>query len=256
MKILTTSNPKIIKGEKKGYLSVILHLAPSDISGYQVCPYAKLVGCEQVCLNIAGRGGIPLTKGATFKADNGVVLPFNHIQKARIAKTKFFFECREGFMHLLTKEIEALQMKAERQNLIPCVRLNGTSDTDWLRIEYRSKTIFETFPDLQFYDYFKGVITRAIPGSTPNNYDLTWSYSGEPKYINKFLKDKKIPENVRIAAVFTDKLPDKFLGREVVSGDEHDLAFLHPLNVALGLKIKGHKARKTNTAFFVNGVTS
>ena len=37
MKLLTASNTKTIKGESKGYLTGILHLAPADSSGHEVC---------------------------------------------------------------------------------------------------------------------------------------------------------------------------------------------------------------------------
>ena len=57
MKLFTTGNPKLMKGEKKGYLSFVLHLAPADLSGHNTCPKAT-AGCKQACLNTAGRGGI------------------------------------------------------------------------------------------------------------------------------------------------------------------------------------------------------
>jgi len=56
-KLLSTANPKIQKGTKYGYLSFILHLAPADLSGREVCP-KRTAGCTQACLNTAGRGGM------------------------------------------------------------------------------------------------------------------------------------------------------------------------------------------------------
>jgi len=49
MKLLS-KNPKVEKGEKAGYLTYILHLAPADLSGYQVCPMAELAGCKNLAL--------------------------------------------------------------------------------------------------------------------------------------------------------------------------------------------------------------
>ena len=43
----------------------------------------------------------------------------------------------------------------KRQNLIPLVRLNGTSDIKWENVKYNNQTIFELFHDIQFYDYTK-----------------------------------------------------------------------------------------------------
>jgi len=83
------TNAKTVKGEKLGFYTGILYLAPSDISGFQVCPMAKLAQCEAACLYTAGRGA------------------FNSIQKARIEKTKKFFNDRPNFMLHLVKDIEA-----------------------------------------------------------------------------------------------------------------------------------------------------
>ena len=35
------TNAKTHKGQKWGYMTGILYLAPSDLSGYQVCPMAE-----------------------------------------------------------------------------------------------------------------------------------------------------------------------------------------------------------------------
>ena len=88
-KLLSTANPKIQKGTKLGYLSFILHLAPSTLSGKNTCPKATK-GCIAACLNTAGRGGM-------FKKGENT----NMIQKARIRKTKMYFEQREEFLATL-----------------------------------------------------------------------------------------------------------------------------------------------------------
>ena len=72
MKLLSTANPKIQKGTKLGYLSFILHLAPANLSGREVCP-KRTEGCTTACLNTAGRGGM-FRKGENT----------NVIQQARI----------------------------------------------------------------------------------------------------------------------------------------------------------------------------
>ena len=92
-KLLSTANPKIQKGTKLGYLSFILHLAPADLSGREVCP-KRTAGCTSSCLNTAGRGGM-------FKKGENT----NMIQKARIRKTVQFFFDREQFMLDLAYDI-------------------------------------------------------------------------------------------------------------------------------------------------------
>ena len=69
-----STNAKTVKGEKLGYLTGVMYLAPSDLSGYEVCPMAKKANCIDACLNKAGRGGM-----------------FTSVQTARINKTKRFF---------------------------------------------------------------------------------------------------------------------------------------------------------------------
>jgi hypothetical protein len=112
MKLLSTGNPKILKGTKKGYNTFILHLAPADVSGYNTCPKAT-VGCKTACLNTAGRGGM-FKKGETT----------NVIQEARIRKTQFFFEERAGFFEWLEKDIELGIKQSAKKYLIPLFLLN------------------------------------------------------------------------------------------------------------------------------------
>jgi len=42
-----------------------------------------------------------------------------------------------------------------------------------------------------------------------------------------------------VAIVFRKELPETYKGYKVVNGDEHDLRFLDPQNVIVGLKAKG-----------------
>jgi hypothetical protein len=159
-KLLSTANPKIQKGTKMGYLSFILHLSPADVSGYNTCPKAT-AGCKAACLNTAGRGGM-------FKKGEST----NAIQKARIRKTKYFFEARDYFMQDLYADIVKAIKFAERQGLKPVFRLNGTSDLSWEKYTINDKNLFELFPDVQFYDYTK-VLGRKV--AKYPNYHLTFS---------------------------------------------------------------------------------
>ena len=232
MNLLTTGNPKIMKGEKKGYLTFILHLAPHDLSGYQVCAKAT-IGCIAGCLNLAGRGGM-------FKKGENT----NVIQQARIRKTKWFFENRIEFMNELSKDIQRGINYAEKKGLIPVFRLNGTSDIAWEKIrigQYRN--IMEMFPNVQFYDYTK-VLNRKLP----SNYHLTFSAAdGNDDDVLK-----AIQQGYNIAVVFgikkTVAMPNNYLNLPVINGDESDLRFLDSKNVIVGLYAKG-KAKKDTSGF-------
>jgi hypothetical protein len=231
MALLTVGNPKLMKGQKKGYLSSVLHLAPADLSGKNTCPKAT-AGCKAACLNTAGRGGI-FKKGETT----------NVIQQARIRKTKAFFEDRRAFLNELTVEIIKTIKSAEKKNLIPVFRLNGTSDISWEKYEVANgKNIFQMFPDVQFYDYTK-IVGRKV--SHIPNYHLTFSKADG----NDMDVRLAASNGMNIAAVFKE-LPEKYIGRPVINGDDTDLRFLDPKGVIVGLKAKG-KAKKDTTGFVV-----
>jgi hypothetical protein len=224
-KLLSTANPKIQKGTKMGYLSFILHLAPSDLSGKNTCPKAT-PGCIAACLNTAGRGGM-------FKKGENT----NMIQKARIRKTQYFFEARDYFMNDLYADITKAIKFAERKGLIPVFRLNGTSDLSWEKYTIQDKTIFELFPTVQFYDYTKvlGRKVKHIP-----NYHLTFSKAdGNDSDVAEALM-----QGMSVVAVY-DKIP-----ADVPSADETDLRFLDPKGIMLGLKAKG-RAKKDYSGFVI-----
>lgn len=228
MKLLSTANPKIQKGTKLGYLSFILHLAPADVSGREVCP-KRTAGCTAACLNTAGRGGM-FRKGETT----------NVIQEARKRKTRYFFEARDYFMNDLVADIKLGIKQAERLGLKPVFRLNGTSDLSWEKYTINEHNIFELFPNVQFYDYTK-VLGRKV--SQYKNYHLTFSAADG----NEADVQKAIEQDMNIAMVF-DQLPESYMGRPVINADEHDLRFLDPKGVIAGLKAKG-RAKKDTSGF-------
>lgn len=233
MKLLSTANPKTQKGTKKGFLTYILHLAPSAVSGHNVCPKAT-AGCIAACLNTAGRGGM-FKRGETT----------NVIQKARIRKTLMFINDRAGFLNLLINDIKKARRQSAKLNLVPVIRLNGTSDISWEKYKIDGKTIFELFPDIQFYDYTK-VLNRKV--LTIPNYQLTFSKAdGNDSDVKKAIK-----QGLNVAVVFATKvLPTDYLGMPVFNGDDSDLRFIDPTNHVIGLYAKG-RAKKDTTGFVVH----
>jgi hypothetical protein len=229
------TNAKTVKGQKQGYLTGILYIAPANLSGYNTCALAEKAGCINACLNTAGLGGV-----------------YSSIQEARIKKARLFFEDRNLFMHNIVLDISSLITKASKKGFIPLVRLNGTSDIKWENVSFtfagvEYKNIFEFFPDIQFYDYTK------IPNrdSLPDNYDLTYSYSGVLSY-QKYL-DIAIAKGMRIAAVFrTEKnIPKKYRGMLCIPGDNTDIRHIEPKGVIVALYAKG-KAKKDYSGFVID----
>lgn len=217
---------KTIKSNKAGFLTGILYLAPYDLSGVNLCPFAKVAECHVACLNTAGRGN------------------FSNVKSARLRKAKLFNENKPEFFAQLIDDINKLKRQAKKKNLQAVVRLNGTSDIEWEKIKVAGEyTIFDLFPDLQFYDYTKNPNRKNLPA----NYDLTFSYSGVDSFI-KFNR-QALANNMRVATVFKI-IPSEFMGRQVINGDDHDARFIEDKNLVIGLKAKG-KARYDKTGFVV-----
>jgi len=238
MKLLSTGNPKVLKGMSQGYNTYILHLAPADLSGYETCA-KRTAGCTAACLNTAGRGGM-------FKRGENT----NVIQQARIRKTKMFFENRVEFMATLVKDIELAIKQSKKMELVPVFRLNGTSDLAWEKYEVVRngqlfRNIFTAFPEVQFYDYTK-ILGRKV--KEYSNYQLTFSAAdGNDSDVLRAMN-----EGLNVAVVFGIKktlpMPVDYLNRPVFNGDESDLRFLDPRGVIVGLYAKG-KAKKDTTGF-------
>jgi hypothetical protein len=230
-------NPKLKKGRAAGYSSAVLHLAPAQLSGYNVCQFAS-PGCTAACLNTAGHGGI-IRKGEVTNA----------IQRARIARTALVFEDHAMFADMLVRAIETHVRRAGRKGLTPVVRLNGTSDLPWEKFKLADgRTVFETFPEIQFYDYTKNpgrAIANAM-GAHPSNYHITFSRSE----TNTDACHAVLAAGGNVAVVFGGKLPEAFNGYPVVNGDHDDLRFLDPHGVIVGLSAKG-KGKRDMSGFVV-----
>jgi len=227
------ANAKTIKGQKEGFMTGVMYLSPEKSSGYQVCPKAS-AGCIAACLNTAGRGA------------------FDSTQRARKARTLRFFDNRDQFLKDVYREIEALGKKAKRKGLVPVVRLNGTSDLPWEKFKLDKtlgKTIFEHFPDVQFYDYTK-IHQRAVKfgkGEMPDNYHITFSRAED----NDADAIKVLEANGNVAVVFRQGLPAKWKGFDVINGDSNDLRFRDEPGTVVGLVAKG-KGKKETSGFVVD----
>jgi hypothetical protein len=226
------SDAKTSKGVAKGYITGILYLSPSNLfTDVNLCPFAS-EACRSACLFTAGRG------------------QFYSTTRARVVKTLAFLSDPDRFVATIKKSIESLIKKSKKLQLIPVVRLNGTSDIDWSRFYinpnthhmFKGVSLFDYFPDTQFYDYTKRPRQAII--NTNRNYHITFSDSGD----NREFIDIQ-PEDINIATVFAGKrLPATYHGKQVVNGDESDLRFLDPKGVIVGLLAKG-KAKKSDTDF-------
>ena len=236
------TNAKTIKGDGDELLTAIMYLIPWKSFGANLCPSAELAACHGPCLNTSGRGQM------------------TSVQAGRARKTEWFARDRASFMAQLVIDVTRFvkychaRGSSSHTTIKPCIRLNGTSDTRWELIPVvdaqgnTHKNIMEAFPMVQFYDYTKIANRRNVP----NNYHLTWSYSGSnPKYSD--MMSTAVANGMNVAVVFRTKgtIPASFKGLPTVDGDKNDLRFLDPKGVAVALYAKG-KA-KYDTSGFVQG---
>lgn len=233
-KLLSVStDAKTVKGEAKGVLTGVLYLAPTTLSGYQVCPNAT-DGCIAACLYTAGQG------------------VYANVQKSRLNRTRWFFEDRASFMEVLVADIQRLVRKATKDGMIPAVRLNGTSDIAWEKmavtvdgVQYRS--VMEAFPGIAFYDYTK-ILGRKLALSLPN-YHLTFSLAEN----NDAFAQKALEEGYNVAVVMSAKRkevkPATWGGYPVVDGDEDDIRFHDPKGGHIVALFAKGKATRDKTGF-------
>lgn len=214
MKLLA-SNTKLEKGTKLGWETLGLSLAPANLSGKQLCPH-RSAGCEFSCLNTAGMG------------------VFSNVQEARIAKSRFLIERRNEFIAKLEKEIKLAKKRLEKV----AIRLNVLSDLPW-----HNMVDMEKYSDVQFYDYTPNLqrMIQFLKGELPSNYHLTFS-----RKENNQSKVELVSSMGGNVAVVFDKLPQTYLGKPVIDGDETDLRFLDPRGIIVGLKAKGNGKKDTS----------
>lgn len=208
---------KIWKAHKKEVEHLALkrlgrdYLTPEDIDrikAFNSCPWAGF--CGKICLDTAGRG------------------KFSTVQIARAAKTIHKILDSDLFDLELVKEIEREEKKAKKQGKKLAIRLNGTSDLDWVGM------VIQHFPNIQFYDYTKSQqkILDMISGREhPKNYYLTYSYDRNNDKDPRFML-VALSHGIKVAIMKKDlenlerTIPDDIYNFPTIDGDSHDLRFI------------------------------
>jgi len=224
-----STNSKTAKNNIETY---ILYLSPEkqNSKGVNLCPKASK-GCAAACLYTAGRG------------------KFTNVKASRINKSEYYISDKKTFINQLSREIVKIAAKAIKQNKKIAIRLNGTSDQDFISIikKYNNLDLLndDQFKNLVFYDY------TAILGKIKKYINTSYSLTLSRKEDNEsdIIQALKLGGNV--AAVFRDELPTKYKGFNVVNGDESDLVMIEAKNCILGLKAKGD-AKKDKSGFVID----
>lgn len=222
-----TTNAKTAKNSLKSF---ILYLSPynQNSKSINICPNASS-GCIKACLFSAGRG------------------VFNSVQKSRIERTEFYLNERTAFVNKLLNELMRLNKKAQKLGEKFAIRLNGTSDLDFIAI-IKNRTnvdVLQDMPNLIFYDYTKTI--GKVRKYANTNYVLTFSRS-ESNHTECI---EALRLGVNVAVVFKNALPSTYLNAEVIDGDTSDIVMMDNKGVILGLTAKG-KAKKDTSGFVVN----
>lgn len=217
-KNILSTNPKTEKNKVQTY---ILHLAPAETSGVNVCPNAQ--NCKAICLHFAG---------------NPVYM--NAKQAARIRRTQALHNDQQRFIELL---VCAIADKIRQRSETIAIRLNGTSDICWENLRFKVSpefsrllnvkyglegnfaiinswsNIFELFNHasnmagrqlVKFYDYTK--LSRNWKYCQDLGYHLTFSFDGWDNALNLKIARRALLAGVNVAAAFNikrgGKLPD------------------------------------------------
>lgn len=227
LNLLTVKQFKLDKSLTEGYLTCGINLSPSDeaaiYTGEDIksqCPMAGF--CGSGCLNKAG-----MNQMATH-------LP------ARAKRTVLWAIHPKVFLEKVKDELRKRFIYARRKGLTPVVRPNLLSDQPKI-----ARALAKEFTDVQFYDYTK---LQNFYRHPMDNYHLTYSFSEKTREVDV---KRAIEHGINIAVVFAVKrdgsLPTEvnLFGHNlrVIDGDVHDLRFLDPVGVVVGLKWKGSYSR-------------
>jgi hypothetical protein len=226
IKNLLSKGDSNAKTKKNFRETLILYLSPANQNdfGVNLCPKAS-EGCLLACLYEAGLGIMP------------------NVQAARIRKSNFLLGNRFAFVEQIAKEINN---KAKRTKGELAIRLNGTSD---YKLVEMVTSLHEIASNVVFYDYTK----------IPNKAGDKVLKSGH-RYMVCFSRSEdneqtalEILSNGGISSfVFANELPTTYKGFKVVDGDERDdlMLDIEPGTI-IGLRAKGHKAKKDTSGFVI-----
>tara|TARA_R110000824_G_scaffold84081_2_gene209957 strand:- start:1154 stop:2008 length:855 start_codon:yes stop_codon:yes gene_type:complete len=204
------TNTKLAKNGTE-YRTFGMSLAPHKLSGYNTCA-GSTPECRAACLDGSGMRAV-----------------WESIHIGKIARTLLYFEHRQWFLNRLDREIDN---KERNNNIKLAIRLNVVTDLNFI-------SVINNHPLSSFYDYTK--IAKRFK-TIPDNYHLTFSYTGNTKNIANCRTLLKSGHN--IAVVFAGPtrkltiLPKTFLGHPVINGDESDLRINDKPGSVVGLVLK------------------
>lgn len=233
-----SSNEKQVK-EADGLRAAIIYMAPAGLAGDALKRNVATCtdhtdGCANVCLNLAGKGTF-----ATVKA-------------ARMGKAILFLQHRKLYLQKMKHEVARLVRLAERDNLQPVLRANGTSDIPYECVAPWLYTNEDGTPTaLQGYEYTKNrrrymsyLNGKTLSGKPfPSNLHLT--YSRDERTTASTIHEI-LSLGGSVAAVFRNELPSKWLGHVVSDATANDWRWRDKPGQIQGLIALGPAIRDTS----------
>jgi hypothetical protein len=206
IKLLTTRQYKLQKGNKAGYATFGVQLAPANAAGLgTIC--ASAGQCIIGCIGETGLNAFP-----------------SH-RSARVKRTILYRKFPQAFYDQLQREIDSWKRSQTKAGYELAARPNVLSDQPLM-----AHTIARLNPDIAVYDYTK--LPRPASRRLPN-YHLTYSYSEKTTAADlQHCIDNRMNIAVILNLTRNQRMP-KFLtlrGRTypVIDGDKHDLRFKDP----------------------------
>lgn len=196
--------------------------------GFNLCPRAS-AGCAAACLVFAGQSGMP------------------QAQKSQAVRTAFILSNPLAAGLLLGNEIRMALVRADGPiNL----RLNTTSDIRW---ELFAPELVQALADagVLMYDY-----TAWAPADRKASTEYSLTYSAkEPTHTSDEYLTGILSNGGTVAMPFTtgkgEALPETWQGFPVIDGDVSDERRNDPQGVVVGLRAKGYRWKKDNSAGFI-----
>jgi hypothetical protein len=217
-----------------------------EMDNRNICAFKGL--CEIPCLQTSGRLKFTKSQLAMLKRR----LLFTYAIKYEPA---IYFD-------LLCQAIDKEQRKAHRLGLKLAVRLNGTSDIRFERLNMKTgkedapisgESIIRKYPNVEFYDYTKFPNFLRISWMPWENYHLTYSFNENTTSL-EIESNFKAGRNVAI--VFRSHIPNEIMfdGNlvEVIDGDKHDLRLPHIDGTSKFIALTAKGEGKTDYSGFIN----
>jgi hypothetical protein len=243
--LLGTHIYKAELGVARGALNAIQYCAPereSGIVGFTSCAFAS-EGCAATCIKTTGHSVTDMA------------------QRARIKRTLRWFLDPVQANRDLGRELTALERRAERKDLVPTARLDGTSDLRfWAQVEG-----WEDRPT-RFYDYTKRPPTTLHLDAYRRGWGVTYSLSEDPSSMafsrrwaaagvnTAIVVGGPVGSTRPVAEAIAAELVRRgeFVGRPTIDGDQDDLRWLDPqVGGWVILSAKGSKVKHDKTGFVV-----